>query len=84
LSEFFIARDPVTAGDYRACVAMGGCTAIADPEFATYTDDQVGIGASQDQATGFCTWDGGDLVTEFQWEKAAGAGTVHFVPCVGR
>jgi hypothetical protein len=71
ISDFWVAVDPATAGEYRRCVTEGGCTAVEAPSFAALTDRQAAVGVTQMQAAMFCAWDGGELITEFQWEKAA-------------
>ena len=72
LSSFYIDRDMVTAGRYRACIAAGVCTAPAvETSFAELGDDAIAVQISYDSADAFCAWDGGRLPTEYQWEKAA-------------
>ncbi|MCB9592810.1 MAG: SUMF1/EgtB/PvdO family nonheme iron enzyme [Sandaracinaceae bacterium] len=72
LSEFHVDRVLVTKARYDMCVADGGCTPAANPEYYDIGDGQFyANGVTWDQAFAFCEWDGGELITEFQWEKAA-------------
>ncbi len=80
LSPFYIDRFPVTLGRYRACVEAEVCTVLepsylagginAELELATL-DSEIVRAATHEQARVFCEWDGAELVTGSQWERAA-------------
>lgn len=72
LSEFYIDRYPVTKQRYDQCIATGVCPAPYDPVFyGALAMDSYAAGFRDPDAITFCTWDGGTLPTEYQWEKAA-------------
>ncbi len=79
LDAYYIDTSEVTNGEYARCVATGACTT---PEsYRSYTRDEYYgdatfdnypvIWVDWDQAQAYCTWVGGSLPTEAQWEKAA-------------
>ncbi len=71
LGSYAIDRTEVTAGRWRACVAGGGCEALYDP-WRQRVDDRAPVaGVTWAQAARFCTWAGGRLPTEAEWEFAA-------------
>jgi iron(II)-dependent oxidoreductase len=73
LDEFEILQTEVTNDQYRQCVAAGACSPPALGEF--YKDARFGdhpvVYVDWYQAAAFCTWAGGGLPTEAQWEMAA-------------
>ena len=82
LSEFWIYRREVTNAMYQQCVAAGDCPRPAYNASAVRTDyygnpDYAGypvVYVSWVHAVSYCTWAGGRLPTEAEWEKA-GRGT---------
>lgn len=74
LSEFYIDRYPVTKARYETCRAAGACPdadAARRAEYDALPLDTYPSWLPIAAGEAFCSWDGGSLVTEFQWEKAA-------------
>ena len=79
LDAFWIGETEVTNKQYEACVNQGTCDVPASfrsynqkgyygyPQFINYPVLYV----NWDQAKTYCTWAGGRLPTEAEWEKAA-------------
>lgn len=82
LSPYFISKYPVTTAQYAACVTGGGCTLpknLVKYNNPLYTNHPV-VHITWQQASTFCTWAGGSLPTEAQWEKAARGTTPRSYP----
>lgn len=71
LSEYYIDRYPVTKARYEMCRAAGACPAPPGTEYDALDPAAHAAWLPADADTAFCAWDGGTVVTEFQWEKAA-------------
>ncbi len=68
LPAFDLGRTPVTNGQYAAFVADGGA---GPPPHWPAPDDHPVTFVDWFEATAFCTWAGGRLPTEAEWEKGA-------------
>lgn len=79
LGTFYIDKFEVTNTQYAQCVADGGCEApvdrgsktrpvyYGDPQYADYPV----VNVSWYEAQTYCSWRGGKLPDETEWEKAA-------------
>ncbi len=72
LSAYWIGKTEVTNAEYLKCVEAGVCEvsyymSIYTPGYENYPVVYV----TQQQAERYCSWMGGRLPTEYEWEKAA-------------
>lgn len=75
LSAYWITRTKITNRMYSICVGVGVCSPPASAGGTVYTNpvyaDNPVVGVNWEQASAYCTWAGGRLPTEAEWEKAA-------------
>ncbi len=85
LDGFWIHETKVTNAMYSQCVEIGSCTAPAqeigapvstNPDYANHPV----VGVNWDQAQAYCTWTGGRLPTEAEWELAARGSSANLYP----
>jgi formylglycine-generating enzyme required for sulfatase activity len=90
LTPYYIDRYPAVVGRYQECVDAGACSPLSsflswdselyDDVVEGYPGAQIRT-ATHEQAVAFCEWDGAELVTGAQWERAAigvNTGRVYF------
>ena len=76
LGDYWIYKTEVTNSMYAFCVSVGACAPPAQEVGAPVYDNPVYsnypvVGVTWDMAANYCSWVGGSLPTEAQWEKAA-------------
>jgi formylglycine-generating enzyme required for sulfatase activity len=76
LGDYWIYKTEVTNSMYAFCVSVGACAPPAQALGAPVYDNPVYanypvVGVTWDMAANYCSWIGGSLPTEAQWEKAA-------------
>lgn len=76
VAAFSLDRHEVSYGQYRRCLQAGRCSLPLEPLDAVssieYADDRWPVvWVTGYQAAQFCTWLGGRLPTEVEWERAA-------------
>ncbi len=73
LNAFALGKTPVTVAQYKKCVEAGVCT-VRERNYGNYKYDQLNHPmnyAAYADAQKYCTWIGGRLPTEEEWEYAA-------------
>ena len=73
LSEYWIDRTEVTVERYRTCVSTGVCAELPYSSGGARYDvpEYPAVLMTWFEARRFCTWAGGRLPTEAEWERAA-------------
>lgn len=71
MNGYWIGRNEVTNAQYRACVNAGICENDPMKDVPAGRDNYPVTNITNDQAERFCTWLGGRLPNETEWEKAA-------------
>lgn len=73
LDSFWMYRTLVTVAQFRAFAAATGRSMPAPPSYG-WADDHPMVKETWAEADAYCTWAGGQLPTEAQWEYAARGG----------
>lgn len=72
LDSFWIDRTEVTNEQYKLCVQESSCDTSVYANDGRYNgDEQPVVGIDWFSAEAYCTWTGGQLPSEAQWEYAA-------------
>ncbi|MBM4345557.1 MAG: SUMF1/EgtB/PvdO family nonheme iron enzyme [Deltaproteobacteria bacterium] len=71
VSSFYLDTYEASQSTYKACVAAGKCTVPGGGGYHATDDSLPMVKLTWAQASAYCTWAGGDLPTEAQWELAA-------------
>jgi formylglycine-generating enzyme required for sulfatase activity len=79
LPAYCIEIDEVTSREYQDCMTDGGCSPPADGCVLPLPDDPA-FCLKWDQLGAYCAWQGRELPTEAQWEKAARGGCELVLP----
>ncbi len=73
--SFQMSKTEVTVSQYQSCVNAGTCTAPTNPNCRQSWDDAPVVCVDWDQSKTFCSWAGGRLCSEAEWEYAARNGS---------
>jgi formylglycine-generating enzyme required for sulfatase activity len=71
LGNYWISKTEITNNQYRACVNVGICEYEPLRDLRQGRENYPVTNITNDQAERFCTWLGGRLPNENEWEKAA-------------
>lgn len=73
VDSFWIDAFEVTTAEYRQCARAGGCEVgpLVSGDTRHLGDRLPIVNVTRSEAQGFCTWRGGRLPTEAEWELAA-------------
>lgn len=71
LPWFEILTHEVTLAQYQTCVEAGGCPPTSDSEPQEFEGDLPLVSVSEGAATQFCSWLGGRLPEETEWQYVA-------------
>ena len=77
IDAFWIYKYEVTNAQYRTCIASGSCEGNSNqyPE-----DNYPVVSVNWHEADAYCTWVGGRLPSEAEWEKAARGESMNYYP----
>ncbi len=73
IDSFWIDRNEVTGAEYRRCARTGACDVgpLITGDVRHIADNLPMVNVTRAEAGQFCSWRGGRLPTEAEWERAA-------------